>query len=462
MKTDLLLINPPTDTLQNKPTPLGLMYISSFLEEKGFKIKILDLSMHNLNDGQILDWIKKINPRKIGISCMSVDFNFLKRITKKIKTFFKDIQLITGGVHPTAMPQEVLNTTSIDVLVIGEGENTLLELMKDYNLKDIKGIAYMKNKKMVVNEPREFIEDLDKLPFPARHLLPPLKNYSLSMDWEGRKPSVVLFSSRGCPFNCIYCASKIMWKRKVRFRSAENVLKEIDFLVSKYRIKEILFYDDHFVLNKPRLVEICNGLIKRNYDLTWCCLSRVDSIELDTLKLMKKAGCHMISFGVESGSQKILDSIEKNVKISQIINAFKLCKTVGINTKATIIFGSPNETRETINETNKLLKIILPDYVWFFSITPFPGTKLYELHKTHGLSFDNHENYNQTSYNKFYGTDLRYDEIKKEIKKAYRSYYLSLSYILSQLRKISLKKISVYWELLKHTSAIMVYLKRQK
>ena len=268
---------------------------------------------------------------------MSVHVNFIEKITKKIKEYFKDIQIIIGGIHPTALPEKTIKRMkNVDVFVIGEGEQTFLELMQNKKFENIKGVAYMKSGKVRINPCREFIQNLDTLPFPARNLLD-MEKYTLGFDWEGRKPAATIFSSRGCPFNCIYCASKIMWKRKVRYRSAENILAEIDFLVKEYKIKEILFYDDHFVLDKKRLKKICEGLIKRKCDLTWCCLSRTDCMDLETAKLMKKSGCHMISFGVESGSQKILDNMEKNVKVEDIIKTFEICRKARINTKASFI-----------------------------------------------------------------------------------------------------------------------------
>ena len=322
---------------------------------------------------------------------------------------FFDTQIILGGIHPTALiKKSIEEMKDVDIFVIGEGELTIKEIMDEVDIKKIKGVGYNDKGNIKVNPPREFIENLDEIPFPSRELLPNIKNYTLGFDWEGRKPAATVFSSRGCPYNCIYCASKVMWKGKVRFRSAENVLEEIDFLVDNYKIKEVLFYDDHFTLNKQRLQDICNGLIKRKYNLTWCCFSRVDSLDLETAQLMKKSGCHMISFGVESGSQIILDAMHKNVKVEDIIKAFKICKKVRINTKASFIFGGPKETYETISETRKLIKTILKDYVWFFMITPMPGTELYKFHEETGMDSDECARYDQTNYNKFYGTDLTY------------------------------------------------------
>ena len=458
--TDILLINPPSTTVQNNPIPFGLTYLASFLEKNKFKVGILDLSVDVMTHKEIINYIKKLNPSKIGISCMSVHIEFIKKLSKKIKKNFPDKQLLIGGIHPTALPiKSAQELKDIDLFIIGEGELTLLEILKGKKLEKIKGLVYRDRGKIIVTKQRELIKDLDKLPFSARHLLPSLENYGLGFDWEGKKPAACVFTTRGCPFNCIYCASKVMWRRKVRFRTADNVLSEIDELVKEHKIKEILFYDDHFVLNKKRLKEICNGLIKRNYKISWCCFARVESIDLELARLMKKTGCHMISFGVESGSQTILDTMKKGNTVEQVLNVFKICKKARINTKASFIFGSPNETYETIKETKKVIKKIMPDYVWFFIMTPLPETELYKLHEKAGMASDDWGSYNLTTYNKFYGTDLTYDELRKVVSDSYKEYYLSFRYAYSQLKKFNLRKIRTFFVIMKNKNFVMKYIK---
>lgn len=454
---DILLINPASTTFQNTPIPFSLAYLASFLEKNNFSVEIIDLAVQEMDDNEILKAIRQKKPKKIGISCMSVHVEFIERITKKIKKKFS-IPIIVGGIHPTALPVKSLEKMKdVDVFVLGEGEQTLLELMQGKKLEDVKGIAYKER----INPSRELIGNLSDLPFPARHLLD-MEKYNLSFDWEGRKPAATIFSSRGCPFNCIFCASKVMWKRKVRFRTAENILAEIDFLVDKYKIKEVLFYDDHFVLDKERLRKICNELISRDYDLTWCCLSRTDCMDLETAELMKKSGCHMISFGVESGSQTILDNMQKNVRVEDIIKTFEICKKAGINTKASFIFGAPGETYETIEETRELIKKIMPDYVWFFIMTPFPGTELYRLHEEAGIASEEWERYDQETYNKFYKTDLNYEDFRKIVSESYKSYYFSTRYLFSQITKFNLKKIKAYINFIKRLSPALSYIKKGK
>jgi len=458
--TDLLLINPSSITVQNTPIPFGIAYLAGFLEKEGFSVKILDLSVEKIGEEEILKIIQETKPKNIGLTCMSVHVNFVKSLSKKIKEI-SDTLIILGGIHPTALPKKSLEyLPDVDIVVIGEGELTLLEIMKGKKLGSIKGIAYRKGKKIQFNDPREFIENLDLLPLPARHLLPSISEYRLGFDWEGRTPSATIFSSRGCPYNCIYCASKVMWRQKVRFHSAEKVLEEIDFLIKNYGIKEILFYDDHFVLNKPRLKKICEELIKKKYDLTWCCLSRVESIDFETAKFMKEAGCHMISFGVESGSQVILDNMQKGVKVETILKAFGVCKKVGINTKASFIFGAPGETQETIRETQRVIEKILPDYIWLFIMTPMPGTKLYQLHEGSGIASEEWSMYDQTTYNRFYGTNLTYEELRKTVAETYKKYYLSFKYLASQLGKLNPRKFITAITLSKNILTAVSYISR--
>ncbi|GBE19704.1 oxygen-independent coproporphyrinogen-III oxidase 1 [archaeon BMS3Abin17] len=454
---DILLINPTSSSEQNLPPPLSLIYLAGFLEKHKYSVSILDLVIDPKSDEEIINRIKEVNPKKIGFSCMSLHVPFIKRITNKIKENFK-VPIIIGGIHPTALPEKsVEEMKDVDLFVLGEGELTLLEIMQDKPLKKIKGLAY-RSKGIKVNPKRDYIPNLDDIPFPARHLID-LRKYTLGLDWEGRKPATIMFTSRGCPFDCIYCASKVMWTRKIRFMSAKKVLEEIDYLIKKYGVREILFYDDHFTFNRGRLKEICNELIKRKYDLAWCCLSRVDIVDSDMIRLMKRAGCHMISFGVESGSQTILDAMQKNVKVEKILNAFKICREVGMNTKASIIFGGPKESFRTVEETKRVLKKILPDYLWLFIMTPLPGTKLYQLHKESGLGSENWEMYDQTTYNVFYDTDLNYKDLRKIVSDAYKGYYFSVGYMLSQIRKLSVRKINTGLKIMKYIVPALKYSK---
>lgn len=441
----ILLINPPSSVYKNLPMPVGLLYLASYVNKFGFGAEILDLSVKRLSDEQIINFIKEKNPQMIGLSFFTVHFSFVKGLTELLKKYFPDKKIIAGGPHPTALPESTMESIKgLDVLIVGEGEITLRELLEDKRLEDIKGIVYRSKNRVVINPKRELIDNLDILPFPDFNLLPDLSSYQLSYTWEPNRPSAVIMTSRGCPYDCIYCASKVIWTRKVRFRSAENVLSEIEKLVSDFNIKEILFYDDTFLINKQRLEKICRGLIERRMNISWSCLGRIDAVDDNTLKLMKKAGCHMISFGVESANQEVLDAINKKVRKEQIFSAFESCQRIGIPNKASFIFGSPKETYQTIQETKDTLLKITPDYVFFFIMTPLPGTLLFSHHRDNNLLDGEWERFDQTTYRHFYGTDLTYQQLRQAISKAYRGYYFSFNfwkYLLSHLTRRKLRTL---------------------
>jgi radical SAM superfamily enzyme YgiQ (UPF0313 family) len=296
---------------------------------------------------------------------MSGQFKKVQEIAKQVKTKNPATVTVVGGVHPTVATEEANSDPNIDVVVVGEGEKAFLRTVEG---KSKKGI--------ISGEPSM---NLDEIPIPARHLV--------NMNWYMRRGGIVfpewlratsVITSRGCPNSCHFCinSKSAMFGRKVRYHSAEYVKNEVEELVSRYRTEGIFFVDDNFVLNRERLLEICSGI--KRLDLKWTCLSRVDTLNRQVLDAMKDSGCVTVGFGVESGSQKVLDALNKNAKVENTIKAFDLCHDVGVKTWATIIIGSPREQRQDIEMTEKLLQRIKPDYLEVFYLTPYRGTVLYD------------------------------------------------------------------------------------
>jgi anaerobic magnesium-protoporphyrin IX monomethyl ester cyclase len=351
------LINPFTSKKWRLP-PLGLLYLASYLEKNGVSVKVLDpLSQGNE------EYVSKSG--YTGITCMSGQFKKVQEIAKQVKTNNPETIIVVGGVHPTVAAEDVKADPNIDVVVTGEAESALLRIVEE-NIRN--GTVY-----------GEIIQNLDEIPSPARHLV--------NMDWYLRRNGIVfpkwlratsVITSRGCPNSCHFCINSkhAMFGKKVRYHSAKYVIEEIDELVSRYRTEGIFFVDDNFVLNGKRLLEICNGI--RRFDLKWTCLSRVDTINREALEAMKCSGCVTIGFGVESGSQKVLNSLNKKAKIEDAIKAFDLCHDAGLKTWATIIIGSSEEQREDVELTDRLLQRINPDYLEIFYLTPYRGTVLYD------------------------------------------------------------------------------------
>ncbi|OGZ37845.1 MAG: hypothetical protein A3E90_03265, partial [Candidatus Portnoybacteria bacterium RIFCSPHIGHO2_12_FULL_40_11] len=342
----------------------------------------------------------------------------------------EEIKIILGGHQATSLPKETLETFScFDIMVIGEGEETLLELVKELekgtpDLKKIKGIAYRESDKITINPKRDLIKELDSIPFPSRELInfsryrPPTKAYY-------SKPFAAMITSRGCPFYCTFCAYA---KGVCRLRSPENVIGEIKELVRKYKVKSILFYDDTLTFDKERLIKICDLIIKNNFDLKWTCYSRVNAVSPSLLEKMKSAGCELISYGVESGSQRMLNIMKKGITLEQIEKAITMTKKTGIKTSASYVLGIPGETKESISQTIAFAKKLNTTFAHFNMITPWPGTELYNrLLKENQISENEWKKYAQKLGMHIPTVDLgemTTDELKKFPIQAYRKFYL--------------------------------------
>ena len=394
---NVFLINAPyTEVYSKVPTaeglnpPLGLAYIAAYLRENGHEIKILDCEAFKIG----LKDLHKYIPSDIdvlGVGSMSASVNSSNKTIEIVKERNPDCKAVMGGSHMSAIPELTLKSyPKLDYGIMGEAEETMLELVnaieKEKDTENILGTASRaKDGNVRVNPRRSLIEDLDKMPYPAYDLLP-MKKYSPPAhhtNFDGTvklTPFSLFFSSRGCAYNCTYCASKVVWTRKMRFRSAENVLGEIDLLHQDYGVHCLEIADDIFPIEGPRLHKILDGLIERNYDLKFNCLNRVDLVrKLDTMKKIRKAGCYLMRFGVESGSEIVLKSMKKYTTKDQIRDAFKMCKEAGIPNSASLIIGHPGETRETFRETLDLMKEVQPTIAHFFIAIPLVGTELYDM-----------------------------------------------------------------------------------
>ncbi|MHC4544013.1 MAG: B12-binding domain-containing radical SAM protein [Planctomycetota bacterium] len=380
----IALINPRIETYSSSLPPLGLLCIGAVLEKENYDVRIFDPLPSDEED------IKKIidfQPDIIGMSVLTTYVNRAKHIISTLKKQLKSSVLVIGGVHPTALAEESLDFFEADFVVIGEGEITMKELCsrlkKIQSVETIKGIAFRKEGLIIKTSPREPIQDLDELPYPARHLIefekylfPPgvIRGF-----WSERCTS--LMTSRGCPFQCIWCGTQTIFGHKVRRRSVDNVIGEIELLQRDYKIDSLWFVDDTFTLNKKWLLEFCNKLMERRINLKWGCQAHVTTINKEMVDAMKEAGLVQLDFGVESGSERVLRALKKGSTEKAIRNAFYITKKAGVRRMATFMFGNPGEEIEDIKKTFKLAKEIKPDFVSSFFLTPFPGTELMEIAK---------------------------------------------------------------------------------
>ena len=368
--------------------PLGILYIGATLEKAGYQVKIDDI-FPNSNYDDVIDRVKDYQPDLIGISINTPQFYLASQLIGKIKQSTNGVKIVCGGIHPTIFAKEMIERLGIDFVVLGEGERTIVELCaaikNNKDLSNISGIAYRdyQDNKATINPPRPLIDNIDAIPFPARHLVdfnrylkPPGTMRGLWM-----KKCTTMMSARGCPGGCIFCASKILFGRKVRKRSAGNVLEEIKSLKKIYNIDGLQFLDDTFTINKQWLLEFLKEFRKLRYNLTWGCQSKVSDIDDEIVKELVASGCKQLDFGVESGSQKVLDNLKKGTTVAQIIKTFNITKKYKIRRLATFMIGNPGETDEDIKMSYELAKKIKPDFATFFYTTPYPGTELFDYAK---------------------------------------------------------------------------------
>jgi anaerobic magnesium-protoporphyrin IX monomethyl ester cyclase len=390
----ILLISPLLAPNRLPITPnIGLSYIAGALLEIGQNIEVLDIEGLRYSDEEVIDFLKKNDFDAIGIGTIITGYKYVKWLIKTIKNIKPNIPVILGGSISTTIPNFALNDLCADIAVIGEGENTIKELIialiEKNDISAIKGICYKKGEEIKFTGERELIENLDDLPYPAWHLFPLkeiyLKNGSSKMFPE---PSAIFLSTtRGCPYHCTYCYHPFQ-NQKIRMSSSDRVLEEIRILKKNYEIKSICFTDDLFVVSRKRVIEICEKMVAEKLNLKWATSSRVNLVDINLLKIMKKAGCVSLGFGIESGSKKILENIKKQANNEQVLSAARMCKKVGIYPEYSYMIGNVGETRDTIFETLDLIERTKLKPNEFFFTTPYPGTELFEYGKKNGLIND--------------------------------------------------------------------------
>lgn len=383
----IVLINPRYQ-VSSQP-PLGLAYLSAYLKKQGHdNVQIIDTTYEQLESR--LDSIS--SPTLFGMYFMTPYYAGVIKAIGVLKKRFPDVPIIAGGPHPTVNPEDVLKRLQVSVCVRGEGEYTMAELVDAFkersdltNLSGIRGISYFDpaRNEIVHNEDREPIQDLDEIPFPRRELLP-MDHYVQGGTQKGfsyRKLRVTtMITSRGCPFNCSYCQPTVnrIFGKKARFRSVNNVVEEIGQLIRDYSIQGILFSDDTFTCKKKFVMEFCEEILRKKYDIKFAINSRVNTIDDEMLSMLKKAGVETIMFGIESGNQKILDNVRKNITIEQIQNAVTMTKSKDINVYGYFMIGSTEESSDTLKDTFSLVRRLPFDEVQFSMATPYRGTYLFD------------------------------------------------------------------------------------
>ena len=431
MNDKILLINPKIGWYESPAydrvwPPLSLAYCAAVLEKNGFVVEIVDANAEKLNSEDIIKKSKHFGKVFITTSpldkwqCPEPNIKPTLNLIKKIRAVNPNTYLI--GSHGTAKPNEILKLTNVKAIIRREPEFTVLEICKEKNIRKIKGITYKENGKIISNPDRPLL-DLNKLPLPAFHLLP-MKKYF----YEILGNNFTLFEgSRGCPFSCAYCF-KSMYGNGYRKKSSERLINEVKYAIENFGVKTAYFIDLEFCINRNLVEKLCDFLIRKKYDFKWACQTRFDTIDFKLLKKMKRAGCEVIHFGVESGSPRILKMMNKKISINQIKNGMKLVKKANIKSVCFFMFGLPTETKNEMEMTIKFAKEINPTYASFHVATPYPKTEFYSMI----------ENEVKDLFPSFYGNK---EELENVVKGAYKSFYLRPQYIFSRLKRGELKML---------------------
>ncbi len=370
----IVLVAPPYPLEEAPSPPLGICYAAAACEVAGADVVILDYIVRKYTPEKLIDELSALQPDVVGTSSVTMNFSAAADIMQTAKNYDPSIITMMGGPHVSFDVENTLTTyPEIDLIVIGEGEETLKELVSRLPARDswngIKGIAFREKGEIVFTEPRELIDDLDTLPLPARHLLPMSRYLALGFP-------VSIITSRGCPNRCIFCQGRRMVGYKVRHRTPKLVVDEIEDILS-YGWTRINIADDIFTANKKRVLEICDEIKKRGISFTWSAFARVNTVDREIIEAMRDAGCDSVSFGIESGNPEMLKRIKKGITLDQARKATQYCKDAGMITHASFMVGLPGESRKTMQDSNDFAEELDIMYGYHF-LAPFPGTTVRE------------------------------------------------------------------------------------
>jgi len=436
-KTSVTLISPPSRSFNHYRPPIALLSLSGYLLKNKISTKIIDIVFPSIvrdkkfwsNIESHRKWIEnqilknyQINQSPyVGITCYTPEYEEVLLLANKIKLINKKVKIIIGGIHPTLYPNDFFSTPNspVDYQVIGEGEETLLELInalsKHKSIKNIRGICFFSKNKITINPPRPTVDNLDNLYYPAYKLIN-MKYYTTASPYAIRGcflRSFYLLATRGCPSSCTFCVAKKLRQfngggKCTRIRSAESLVKEIKLLKNTHHIDSFYFIDDLFTINKDNVINFCNILKEEKLNLIWGCSAKVSTLNETLLKSMSEAGCVQIDFGIERGSDKALLEVQKGINLSMINNIFKLCKKYNIRTFANFLINLPNETKKDLLDINNLIEKLSPDIVTLNIFCPYPGTEIYDSHSYKFSKSEYKELFNSADLINTYPTKYRF------------------------------------------------------
>lgn len=444
MKKRILLIYPPSPVLNREdrcqqPTkdlivipplpPTDLMYLAAVAEKAGLEAKINDYSQNGDYEADL----KEFNPDYLVVNIATPTLEHDLDAVKKAKEICPNIITIAKGAAFLTLADRIIKEhNELDFGILGEAENTLKEILEGKPKAEILGLYYKENDEVKFTGNRPFIEDLDSLPFPARHLV----DNNIYRRPDNNKVQATIKVSRGCPFHCFFCLATPVSGAKVRRRSPENIVAEIKECVEKYNIKNFLFWSDIFNIDKDWTMKLCQAIIDSGLKITWSANTRADTADLEMAEMMYKSGCRLVSIGVESGSQYMLEKMGKKITLNDVRRTVKVFKKAKIRIYNYFVIGLPWETEETVEETIKFAIELNSDFISFYTATPLPGSRFYDYALEHNL-FDKETSFENAYYYPAVNThNLSRERVFELHKSAIKRFYLRPLYILKMLSRI--------------------------
>ncbi len=447
----ILLIAPPSSKkalfgklaeFGNFKLPINLCNLAAACRQHGYVPKILDLNVTHLSLTELCAVISEFGPRYIGITAFTMDINSASHLAQSIKEFFPDTVIIIGGVHLSALPEKTMrDTPAFDYGVVGEGDRTLVDLLDiipddTATAQALPGVIYRSGGTLTRTAPRPLVEDLDTLPFPAYDLVENLDAYRPSIHRRAPGRSMMVITSRGCPHGCTFCDRTVLGRR-YRQHGVPYIIELMKRLRTDYGVKHFDIEDENMGVNARWLHDLCDRLAGELPGSTWACSMRADQVTDEKLKQMRAAGCRNITFGIESGSQRMLDSYKKNLKVETIRSAVELVRKNKIETSGSFILGGAGETEDTINESVRFLRKIDLDYFYVWYLAPMPGSEVAkDIHRHGRIISENWDDYSAQQI-VFLPRGLSESDLRNAYTRYYRAFYLRPSYIARKLRSLS-------------------------
>lgn len=432
---------------------IGVVYVASFLHAKGVDVRVIDSPAEGLNLPGVVKRIRDLSPGVVALTANTYQLGEARAVAREAKAALPGVRAVIGGYHASALPEQTLREFGeFDFVVYGEGEETALELLRAIegggDVSEVRGIARRSDGEIRVNPPRPWIENLDSLPFPAYELFPVHRYRGPYVIFSGLQRPLSACTTRGCPYRCVFCFRSA--GDRLRARSVESVVGELQNDVEKFNPTQILFTDETFTINRAHAARLCEEILRRHLDrrFRWFCQTRVDAVDRELLALMKRAGCIVVSYGVESGDQKILDGMGKRIKIEDAVEAVRMARRAGILVDTNFIIGNPGDTHETIRETIRFAIRLDPHAASFAILTPFPGTEVARLAERGegGLRLVSGD---WQHYSKQLGSALELEHVSSSDllsfhRRAYQSFYLRPRKIFYALKVVNPVAVPIY------------------